>query len=759
MIKSFIILFLLFFITGTVCAQQNYYLEQADLHARISASRPDSNRIDLLLKLGNNYLMKLESSAAERDSSWACYEQAFSLSRQLNYKRWQMECLRLKGKFYIDGRNLPDGRAAYLQVIHYYQQNGDRFREAETWFDFGGIMHTAIKAMLDERIPAFESARKLYDRLGLPLKSAEAMQKIAETNVNLGKLDLAESQFLGLLDKYKSLGYKKNSITYYMLYIISHIRSDIKMELFYALAAKNSMLATGDVKYATAYYFALGEIYQDLGMYNDSFLNYKLSLETAQPGYYFPYRMVEQMVIVLIAEKKATAAYHFLTEYVKKHPPADSFQSVEMYASLGLCYQGMGNYHAAEKAYLQMVRLTEINNKKDPSPRSMVSYNQMIADFYVKTKQYGKAERYLNKLDTVPKVNIGPIVIGQLQLLQFKVDSAFGRFLPAINDFQAYKKRNDSIFNAVKLKQVNELQIKYETEKKDKDLLLLKKQNQVSVLLVEKGTFRQKLIAGCALFLAILLGIGYRRYREKLRHNRELQLQKEEITLKNSDLEQLLTENQWLLREVHHRVKNNLQIVMSLLNSQSAHLLDENALNAVRESRMRVQAMSLIHQKLYGCEDVATISMPEYIDELVANLKDSFKSGKNVRIIQEIAPLTLDVSQAVPVGLILNEAITNAMKYAFPFTASDLLVIKMSHKLPFGISLTITDNGRGLPSDLNLDKVKSFGLKLIKGLTEDLGGSLSIAGDSGTEIRVSFDLISLPQRRRLNERVANSPMA
>jgi len=747
------------FFSGVACSQNNYFLDLAQFQNRLKASKADSDRVDILLKLGNLYLDKVPFTKDLLDSAWKCFLQASSLSEDLKYRRWQIECLKLKGKFYIESNDLINGKNAYMQVVSYYRKNGDKRRQADAWQAFAAELHANIPLMLAEKIPAYESALRLYKSQGLKEKQLEVMLGIAETNVDFGKDDLAERQLLTLLDTYKSMGYKRNSYVYYMLYLIGHIRSNLKMELFYALAAKNNMLATGDRKYATAYYFALGEIYQELNKYDDSYLNYKLALENVRPGYIYSYRMVEQMVIVLVAGKQTAKAYLFLNDYVKKHPPADSFQRLEMYAALGLCYQARSNYRAAEKAYVQMIRQVEISNKIDPNTRSYADYNQMICDFYIKSKQYAKAEKYVKKLDTLPKTTIGPIVIGKLIMSKFKVDSAFGRLLQAINDFQSFKKLNDSVFNAVKLKQVNELEIKYQTEKKDKDLLLLKKQNQVSVLLVEKGAFRQKLIAGCAFLLFILLGLGYRRYQEKLRLNQDLRQQKEEISAKNNDLEHLLNENQWLLREVHHRVKNNLQIVMSLLNSQSAHLHDENALNAVRESRMRVQAMSLIHQKLYGCEDVSTISMREYISELVSNLKDSFRSGKNVRITQEIAPLSLDVSQAVPVGLILNEAITNAMKYAFPHAESDTLLIKMSHKPPYGISLTIADNGKGLPADINLDKIKSFGFKLVKGLTEDLGGTLFISSDGGTELQINFELISLPQRRRLNSNVANLPLS
>ena len=127
----------------------------------------------------------------------------------------------------------------------------------------------------------------------------------------------------------------------------------------------------------------------------------------------------------------------------------------------------------------------------------------------------------------------------------------------------------------------------------------------------------------------------------------------------------LLKDKEWLIKEVHHRVKNNLQMVISLLNSQSIYLNDEAAVVAIQESQRRMHAMSLIHQKLYQSENVGVIDMRAYINEFISYLKDIFETGSSIRFEQDVDPIKLDVGQAVPVGLILNEVITNSIKYAF----------------------------------------------------------------------------------------------
>jgi two-component sensor histidine kinase len=177
---------------------------------------------------------------------------------------------------------------------------------------------------------------------------------------------------------------------------------------------------------------------------------------------------------------------------------------------------------------------------------------------------------------------------------------------------------------------------------------------------------------------------------------------------------------------------------MSLLNSQSAYIDNEPALTAIHDSQHRVHAMSLIHQKLYNTENVSTIDMSFYIRELVAYLRDSFNTGQRIQFEYNIIPLELDVSHAVPLGLILNEAITNAIKYAFPDNREGLITISLGNTTPNHYLLSISDNGIGMPSHFNGKKPGSLGMSLMAGLSEDLEGNFAIENNNGTVITISF---------------------
>ena len=198
----------------------------------------------------------------------------------------------------------------------------------------------------------------------------------------------------------------------------------------------------------------------------------------------------------------------------------------------------------------------------------------------------------------------------------------------------------------------------------------------------------------------------------------------------------MVDEKEWLLKEVHHRVKNNLHTVVCLLESQASFLADE-ALYAVENIRRRVYAMSLIHQKLYQSNNVGSVEMKSYISELVLYLTESFGFQTHIKINVAVSEIYLNVQDAIPVGLIINEAVNNACKYAFPNGMHGEISISLKI-LETKIRLEIRDNGVGIPFDPANTISDSLGIELMKGLTTDLKGSIAFLRDSGTDIIVTF---------------------
>jgi two-component sensor histidine kinase len=380
---------------------------------------------------------------------------------------------------------------------------------------------------------------------------------------------------------------------------------------------------------------------------------------------------------------------------------------------------------------------------------SITVYTKMIR-YHLDKKQYYKVQQYAAALSAIAEKEGRLAVLAQSYGYWFKADSAVGNYQDAIKHYQLHKTFNDSIFRIAKRRQLNQLEIQFETEQKDQ-VLKMKQQNielltreaQLQDAKLQRARFLRNVIISGAGMLVVLLLLGYNRYQLKLRSNRQMSQQQEEIYKQNLFLEELIStqdkllgEKEWLLKEIHHRVKNNLQIVMSLLNTQAALLDDKDALNAIRESRCRMQAISLIHQKLYQSENMVLIDMQTYIHDLVLYLKDGFPGMNRIHFDVQVAPVKLDVSQSVPVGLILNEAVTNAIKYAF--TGNGTILVSLQQTGDQQLTLVIADNGKGFPAGIEDAHKRSMGMTLINTLSEQLEGTLNIHSHNGVIVTVDF---------------------
>lgn len=187
-------------------------------------------------------------------------------------------------------------------------------------------------------------------------------------------------------------------------------------------------------------------------------------------------------------------------------------------------------------------------------------------------------------------------------------------------------------------------------------------------------------------------------------------------------------EKEYLIKEIHHRVKNNLQVLASLLHLQGRYIKDEAALDAVREGQSRVEAMGLIHQKLYMGENVAAVDMADYIHNLGNSLLDSYglSDDDRIQISYNLQPLQLDVDTAIPIGLIINELVTNSLKYAFPGRRSGVIEIVLCEDASKKLCLQVNDDGVGRHRAPELKNSTSFGTNLVKILSKKLKGSSEV---------------------------------
>lgn len=206
----------------------------------------------------------------------------------------------------------------------------------------------------------------------------------------------------------------------------------------------------------------------------------------------------------------------------------------------------------------------------------------------------------------------------------------------------------------------------------------------------------------------------------------------------NDEIVESLKEKEVMLKEIHHRVKNNLQIISSILNLQSSFVHDENTLEILQESRNRIRSMAIIHENLYRTEDFSSINFADYLYNLVTNLIASYRIQEEIHLESKVEEIDLILDQAIPCGLLVNELITNSLKYAWG-TADEGTIRMELRQTGSRVTLIIADDGKGLPNNFEDMSSDTLGLQLVVTLVEQLDGELIVNDNNGTEYLINFD--------------------
>jgi two-component system, sensor histidine kinase PdtaS len=303
----------------------------------------------------------------------------------------------------------------------------------------------------------------------------------------------------------------------------------------------------------------------------------------------------------------------------------------------------------------------------------------------------------------------------------------------ALENVQNYHALNDSINQKSKVETLIAIESRFQLNEKDKTIGDLSSDNQLKAQLLESSKKLQYLAISAALFLAGLAGFAFYQYRMK-------QKQAHILSENNTLLTKTYKEKDLLLREIHHRVKNNLQVISSLLRLQSKYVKDDTAQVALQEGQSRVQSMALIHNYLYNEDNLKNIDAKEYIEKLIETLFQTYNIAENrITAHTKIDTIRLDVDEAVPIGLILNELITNSLKYAFPNERKGDLDILLQKKEDI-LTLKVNDNGVGFEKDIQsiIVDAKSFGWNLINLFADKLDAKLTVENKNGTHVTMVF---------------------
>lgn len=300
---------------------------------------------------------------------------------------------------------------------------------------------------------------------------------------------------------------------------------------------------------------------------------------------------------------------------------------------------------------------------------------------------------------------------------------AIGMYQLALDNYKNYTKIKDANFNKENIKKITQIEMQYQFEKENE----LQKLKNIAKENENKATINY-LVFGI-LFLLFFSIFLY--WINRIKHKTNNQLKE-----KNEQISNTLKINETLFKETHHRVKNNLQIISSLLNMQSKYLVDNASKSLMKDSQNRIKSMSLIHQKLYQNDRVTGIETQSYFEDLINSLVLSYGIDiKKVNMHIEIDNILLDVDTAIPLGLVMNELISNAFKHGVdPENGTFELYFNQIHET--SLRLFIKDNGKGFNLNFDLEKSNSYGMKLIHTLGKKLKAKYSFRQNNGLEIEM-----------------------
>lgn len=721
------------------------------LRQRLALSKEDTTKVQLQLALGHLMFHKPTRGEKETDSAINFATQAAVLSRGLNYHFGIINAMLLRAEAF---NHQNEGKMALeiaKKALNFSQMHKNSDGEARSYHLIAQYYSTSDPVQLATRITYINKAIAIFRKNGNILwlsflltananllfqaeRTTEGLRLLFEA-LNLGKgvsRRTVEGIYWNIGRTSFKLGDYDNALKYNLLALkTAHEVNDTTLQV----CVINHLVASTYIKkqdYAQAIPYSkevlrMGKLYNDRGFVNSAYSSLALA---------YAHTNNIAKALSMLREMKNLASGELETLAVNVE-----FLNTLIYAKQ---LEPAGEYAREIKKMLQGISPDHLKELMD-------AYNS-LASYYSEKGQVKQAYHYTELYATMAHKLNYIAGIRTAEYRYYKLVSLKGDMKSALDHFLKEQKIKDSIDNIAKAYQISLLHVENETLEKNRHIDSLTRNAQINDSKLKRNQLIQQVTFGGFAMLLIITGLIYSRYRLKQRNNALLTRQKAEIDQKNTDLQQLvidksglledkdklLIEKDLLLKEVNHRVKNNLQIVMNLLQSQSVYMSNEGAQQAILESQNRVQSIALIHDQLYKTEHISEINLSAYIKELIHSLNGSLNQRINhIDIEWDIDDIDIDVSQAIPLGIILNETVTNALKYAFPDSQAGKITILVK-RIGTWIEMQISDNGIGLPADFNISSTSTMGLTLLKGLTGQLKGTFSVNNSNGLTITIKF---------------------
>jgi two-component sensor histidine kinase len=634
------------------------------------------------------------------------------------------------GSFEYSKSNMAGAKSAFLQALEKYQLAGSKKSAAGMGMNLGVLMQQFTKydsaiLMYNKALPVFQefndlfSLSMIFENIGISYYYKGAYKRSLiyyEKTDSVLKIDTPEKD-----GRWADLWCSKGNV-YCAL-------ANYDQSLTYLLKALRLSEELHDERRTNVAYMSLIEVYSRIDD-EENFLKYiKLARQ-------FAHSSANGLYV-------AEINYKMGNYYV-----SINLDSASHYAKLVYDYHLENNYREGlSKVYLLR---GEINFEKRNYKQSIEEYLAALESFsttensvinnvyhklgvsYMHLGNYEKSTDYLRRaldlnLEMGDKKNIKSMYHALSENSKAQMD-----FKNAYAYYALYKQFDDSIFTETKIKQLAEVQAQYETEKKDKAIAGLEQTNLLQQLASERQAMQIYFGLGGLILLFAVAFVYYNQARLKQKANISLEAKNIEIARQDK-------EKEILLKEIHHRVKNNLQIISSLLSMQTRSLVDNKVIDAIKESQSRVKTMALIHEKLYQFDNLTRIDMKDYLEQLSGFLSQTYKTNKEIKIDIDAENISLDIDTAIPLGLITNELLSNALKYAFKDMEEGEIKITIEQNDALGYQLIVSDTGSGIDKNLDVEKTTSMGLRLVRTLTRQINGKLLIQSGAGTTFSITFD--------------------
>ncbi len=535
-----------------------------------------------------------------------------------------------------------------------------------------------------------------------------------------------------------------------------------------------------------SYYTNLGMFNAEKGDFDPAIKNYIKALEIHESiNDIFALASIYNSIAVLswhTSEKEKVIYYVKKSLHYSRIIGNEGLICTNLY-NLGSCYLELKNTKAASKflnealVYANKLRLDymkadiynnlgaiSVLDKKDYA--TAIIYNKTALGIY---KQTGDEKRYISTLQNLSKhylhkgnyekskaiIDSAIVLSDQKQIIEEKpglykllseIDSTQGDYLSSLTNYKSSIRIMDSLEKVKNADNIKELQVKFETSEKEKEITSLNSENKIKELRIIRQRYQNYILWAILGMSIIAVGSMLFQYRIKKRNNKLLSIKNEEIEEKNqilidksAQLKKALGEKEVLLKEVHHRVKNNLQLVTSILNLQADRLNDKKIEAFVERSQSRITSMALVHQILYSNDKIERIDFHKYLLKLVKAGYDSFDlNDQRIKYSIDAEEFYFHIDTAIPLGIIVNELVHNAFKYAFKGKKAGVLAITI-YKESEKIAILIEDDGIGISKEDANKKSSSYGLKLVALLVRQVNGKMIVSQNNGTSIKILFE--------------------